>query len=118
MIRWFQTWVRQKMATSTGVAPTNRAPQTNDFPLIDVAHEVLSKESVERGADLRGLQKFGWPLMKRRKNKDQVRAKVKKFLSIPLRSEDAETIIDEITEKITEAAETDPRLSRLFEDSK
>lgn len=106
------------MATSTTAVPTNRAPQTNDFPLIDIAHEVLSKESVERGAELRGLQKFGWPLVKRRKNKEQVRAKVKKFLSIPLRSEDAEMLIDEITEKITEAAETDSRLSRLFGDSK
>lgn len=92
IIKWFQTWLRGRAPVVR--APLLRAPvrKRPESSLWDVAHEVLSKEQT-------------------------IKTKVKKFLSLPLSEAESDDLVDEVTEKISDAAEADPRIHRLFEDS-
>lgn len=108
IIKWFQTWLRGK------TYPADASPK--EKMLVDVAHEVLSKEALEKSQTLKGLEKFGWPFLKRRQKKEKIRSKVRRFLSLSISEEENFEVVDEITEKIAEACEADPEINRLFED--
>ena len=116
IIKWFQTWLRQKQFL-TGSATLTKSQKAVEAHLIDIAHEVLAREALEKSEALKGLEKFGWSIFKKQKKKEQIRSKVKHSLQIPITDEASIELVDEITEKITEAAEADPRFGRLFDDS-
>ncbi len=115
MIRWFQTWLRQKTALTGQTAP-GKTSEENKAVLIDLAHEVLSKEAAEKKESLKGLEKFGWPFFQRRKKRQMIKDKVRKTLDLPVTQEDGEEMVEEITEKIAEVCEADPEMARLFND--
>jgi len=85
--------------------------------LLDIAHEVLAKDALEKKLALSALEKQGWPYLQRQRFTETVRAKVKKFLRWPLDGAEENEMIEEITERITEVAEADPRVNRLFGDA-
>ena len=90
----------------------------SSFPnqaLIDIAHEVLSREALEKKLALSSLEKYGWPLAQRQKFQQKVKAKVKRFLGFSLSKE--EDVAEEVTERITEVAEVDPYYKQLFDDA-
>lgn len=92
-LRWFQTWLRQRTAgTETARVKTPTRASKDRFKLVDLAHEVLKKETIK--------------------------TKVSRFLSLPLSEEENEEMTEEITEKIADACEQDPRLQEFFNDSK
>lgn len=115
IIKWFQTWMKTKAAESSSATPTplRKTPETN---LFDVAHEVLAKEAKEREASLTQFEKYGFPFFHRQRKKQKIKAKVKKFLTIPLAETEADDLVEEVTEKITDAAEADPRINQLFDE--
>lgn len=85
--------------------------------LIDVAHEVLAKEALEKQLALSGLEKYGWPFVQRQRFQQKVKTKVKHFLSFADSDENDSELVDEVTERITEAAEVDSYYKRLFDDA-
>lgn len=113
MIRWFQSWLRQRVV-ETGHTGAPKASEGNKVILLDVAHEVLSKEAAQQKESLKGLERFGWPFLRRQKKKEMIKTKVKNALNLPLTQEDGEEMIEEITEKIAEVCEQDPRVRNLF----
>lgn len=109
-------WLQSVFGPGKTLKPFEVGP-LDSSKLIDVAHEVLAKEAKEKQLALKGFEKYGWPFVQRKKFEQKVRSKVKRFLSIPLTSTEEFEMVDEITEKITETAEADPRYRELFEDS-
>lgn len=85
--------------------------------LLDIAHEVLAKDALEKKLALSALEKQGWPYLQRQRFTDMVRSKVRKFLRLSLDDAEENEIIEEITERITEVAEADQRINRLFGDA-
>lgn len=92
VMRWFQTWLRQRAGVAGGSKAKSSVVPNNRFKLVDLAHEVLRKETIK--------------------------TKVSRFLSLPLSEEENEEMTEEITEKIADACEQDPRLREFFDDSK
>lgn len=113
IIKWFQTWMRTKAAESSSAARSTLS-KAKETSLFDVAHEVLAKEVQERQASLTQFEKYGFPLFHRQRKKQKIKAKVKKFLTIPLAEAEADDLVEEVTEKITDAAEADPKIDLLF----
>ena len=115
IMRWFQTWMRGRLKADESISEE----ETESFhgtKLVDVAHAVLSKEAVEKSRELGRLERWGGVFFRQRRLKRQVREKVKRSLKLPYVGE-SEEMIDEITEKITEAAAMDRRVGRWFDDS-
>ena len=104
IIRRFQGWFRKK----------NAITQKPLDGLIDVAHAVLSEEEMEKSQELGHLEKWGGSLFRRRRLKEKVRAKVAKSMKLP--ADDAENMVEEITEKMTEAALMDPHFESLLDE--
>ncbi len=108
VIRWFQSWLKTK------VTPVAKTPEQN---LMDIAHEVLARDALERNEELKGLEKLGSSVFNQRRKKEKIRSKIKSVLSLPMTEEESFEMVDEITEKIGEVCEADSRMNRLFEKS-
>ncbi len=79
--------------------------------LLDVIHEAIKEEATE----LADLVRAGLPSVRRRNRRERVRQKVKKAIDP---SFEADGLVEEITDRINDAAEFDPYYQRLFQDSK
>jgi hypothetical protein len=93
-------------STDPDVAVRNGAQSEK---LVDIAHEAMRRDAV--GLD--GLIKSGQPAIDRKKIKDRIRKKVKH--SMPKEFDD-EDLVDEVTERIADAAEFDPNFDKMFDD--
>lgn len=97
------------------------APEAEFYPrsrLVDVAYEALRKEALSKTRELKGLEQ-GAALIRRKENlRTRVRTKIKKalFTSFVKEDEDFE-LVDEVTEKIVDAAEADPKWQKLFDNN-
>lgn len=115
IIKWLQSMMgRQTSALDASPIEEEEEITIKERAFFDVAHEVLSREGVERQHSLKGLERYGVPYLERRKLKEQVRRKVKKHLNASMGSSEEEGVVDEVTEKITEAAEADPYYNQMF----
>lgn len=85
--------------------------------LMDIAHEVLAKDALEKKLALSALEKQGWPYLQRQRFTEIVRTKVRKLLRFSFKNGEENEMIEEITERIAEVAEADQRLNRLFGDA-
>lgn len=86
-----------------------------DSKLIDVAHEAMSKKAAEDRATLEALIKMGWPHVEREQFKRKIRKKVWDVVKSDSAFDDSE-IVEEITERLVDAAESDPYYKKMFED--
>ncbi len=108
LIRWLNQAIFghrpevQDQSHSKTLAPKQSA-------LLDVIHEAIKEEA----AELAELVRAGLPTLRRRRQRERVRAKVKKAIAPQLSSD---TIVEEITDRINDVAEFDPYYQRLFED--
>ncbi len=93
---------------------TDAKPLLSDSKLIDIAHEVLAKDALEKQIAFNSLTKQGWPYFKKQQFKERLRAKVRQLLRLPLKDWEEAEVVEEITERVTEVAEVDPYYSRLF----
>jgi len=86
-----------------------------DENVVDLPHYVLTREEAQRQqASLRYLVEAGSPTMRREKLKERVRNKVWGVVRDSFALEDA-TMVEEITERILDAAEMDPHYAKMFE---
>lgn len=112
ILKWLQTVIRgTRDQNHLNLQPPNQAP------LIDVAHEVLSKEALERKLALQVFEKYGTPLLQKQERKIKIRTKIKSLLRIPLTPDEKSDLVDEITERFAEAAEADPFYRQMFGES-
>ncbi|PIR25183.1 MAG: hypothetical protein COV43_06515 [Deltaproteobacteria bacterium CG11_big_fil_rev_8_21_14_0_20_42_23] len=82
---------------------------------VDVPHEVLTQEAAEHYAALEGLKAAGSGSDKRERLKKKVRKKVWDVVTQDFDIED-EQVIEEITERMCEFAESDPDCAKMFEE--
>ena len=90
----------------------DRAKQSREA--IDVAHRAMRAEAARKNEELGGLVKLGTPVMRREKAKKQVRQKVWNVISRNFNVNDPE-MVDEITEKLVDAAEVDARYASMLD---
>jgi len=84
--------------------------EKKETKLIDVAHEVMRKDR----QSLEGLVRVGWPNVNREKFKGKVREKVWDTISGGIDTSDVD-MVEEITERITDASEADPYYREMFD---
>lgn len=87
--------------------------QRKDAKLVDVAHEAMGETSPSDAAELDNLIKMGWPHVQRERVKSKVRSKVWDAVKNGVGAAD-DDMVEEITERIVDAAEADPFYKRLF----
>lgn len=90
----------------TATSGTVNRPKDNQ--MIDVAHEAMRSDAI----DLSKLLTVGQPTIKRRNMKERIRGKVEKHMAPELYDED---LVEEVTEKILDAAEFDPFYREQFD---
>lgn len=76
--------------------------------LLDLANEALRTDA----AKLEDLINVGMPVVNRRKFKDKVKKKVSKIIADEFNDPE---IVEEVTERIVDAAEFDPYYREMFE---
>ena len=111
IIRWLQSIVGTKRSQN-GHYPE----PINTHSLIDVAHEVLYKEALEKKNALKDFEKYGWLFGQQESFRQRVREKVRRFLKFRrFQTDPVEELVEEVTERITEAAQADPYYKKLFD---
>lgn len=106
-------WIKSIVSTppqdlpAGGAAPI-RKQKTRDEELVDVAHEALRTEAEE----LSGLIRMGRPEAERRRLKNKIKSKVKQTIA---KEFDEPEIVEEVTERILNAAEFDPHYREMFD---
>lgn len=85
-----------------------------DSKLIDVAHEAMTNKAAEDRATLEALIKMGWPHVERERFKKKIRQKVWDVVKTDSVFDDSE-IVEEITERLVDAAEVDQYYKSLFD---
>lgn len=86
----------------------------NDSKLIDVAYEAMREKAAADRDTLDALIRMGWPYVQRENFKGKVRKKVWEQVGETFETVD-DDMVEEITERIVDAAESDPFYKRLFE---
>lgn len=117
IIRWLQNVFKDRKELDSSAVSNLKEGKENSGELVDLAHQVLSKEAKERQALLYGLEHFGHHLVRQRRLRQKIKYRVKSALNLPLSSNEEEDIAEEITERFAEVAEVDPFVGRLFLDS-
>lgn len=116
IVRIIQSLINGKSSEVVEQGAIEEAKKRNrEVKFIDVAQEVLNQRAAEKGAELDGMVKFGWPRVKREKFKGSVRKKVWDSVSSSIGSSDDE-MVEEITERIADVAEVDPYYQEMFEE--
>lgn len=114
IIKWLEL-VKGKLPSEGMESPNGSVPTDSASDGVDIAHKVLAQEAQRRHAELEGLVRFGWPIVQREKMKKRVRKKVWEVVAETFRQPD-DTMVEEITERIVEAAENDRTYERAFRD--
>lgn len=107
IIRWIKTWATRGQEKNEDV---NFEPKAK---LSETSRTAMEYQAMEKRDELEGLVKNGWFETRRRGLKARVFKKVwEKVTDAPFFSNDV--IVEEVTDKMTEAAENDPKFRALF----
>lgn len=110
IVKWIQSVAQGAgRAETTAQAAEKHRREKKESRLVDVAHEVMRRDQ----ANLEGLVRMGWPNVQREQFKGKVRRKVWDVISDELGTVDQE-MVEEITERVVDAAEFDTRYRKLF----
>ena len=96
---------RTERVGSTSPVDSKKAKTTG----MDVIHEAIRSDSIE----LNGLVATGQVIFERKKLKEKIRKKVKSTIVSEF---DEADIVEEITDRIMDAAEFDPHYAEMFDD--
>lgn len=107
-------WIKSVVTTPLGgeASPLTQGAQQQkkkDIGFVDVVHEAMHEDA----CDLKSLVTVGQPTIDRRKLKDKIKRRVKGSIATEFDSED---IVEEVTERILDAAEFDPNYREIFEE--
>lgn len=112
VLKWIQSMTRSAgRAEVLQQGAVEKQKDRKETKLVDVAHEVMRKDR----QNLEGLVKVGWPNVTREKFKGKVRKKVWDTISGGIDTSEVD-MVEEITERITDASEADPYYKEMFED--
>lgn len=114
IVKWFHQVISgtSHESTAQGAIEEEKRTRLSRDP-IDVPHRVLSEEAAKRSSELGHLVRSGWPWVKRERVKKKVRQKVWDVVSKNFEFSN-DDMVDEITEKIVDAAEVDPTYQKMF----
>lgn len=111
IMKWIQSIRRpQERAEVLQQGAVEKRKDKKETKLVDVAHEVMRKDN----QSLEGLIRVGWPNVRREKFKGKVRSKVWDAISGGVDTSDVD-MVEEITERITDASEADPYYREMFD---
>ena len=113
ILKWIQSSGAGAEAMAAKAKDDEERKSRKDSGLVDLAHEALVRRAAKDKNALDGLVRMGVPAVKREMLKGKVRGKVWDVVgsgSLPADSE----MVEEITERITDAAESDPFYKRMF----
>lgn len=107
-------WIKSVVTTPSGgetspLAQGAQQKKKREVGFVDVVQEALRKDA----KDLEGLVTIGQPAVDRRKMKEKIKRRVKGSIA---KEFDAEDIVEEVTERILDAAEFDPNYRDIFEE--
>jgi len=112
VLKWIQSMTRPTgRAEVLQQGAVENRKNKKETKLVDVAHEVMRKDR----QSLEGLVKVGWPNVKRDKFKGKVRRKVWDTITGGIDTAEVD-MVEEITERITDASEADPYYREMFDD--
>lgn len=115
ILKWIRSVVEGQGTEAIQQGAVELEKQRKETKLIDVAHEALTRKAAEDCADLEGLVKYGWPKVQREKFKGSVRKKVWDLVKRNFGAED-DDVVEEVTERIVDAAEIDPYYQKIFDE--
>ena len=105
----------ESAAVTQKAAEVSERQKRRDENVVDLPHYVLTQEDAQRQqTELRYLVQVGSPFMRREQLKERVRGKVRRVVRDSFALEDAK-MVEEITERIVDAAEMDPHYLQMFE---
>ena len=112
ILKWVRsmTGAARTNATEQAAADESKAKQKRDAKLFDVAHEAMRRDR----ESLEGLVKLGVPNAQREQMKGKVKKKVWDAVTEGFEAVDGD-MVEEITERIADAAEADPFYKRMFD---
>ncbi len=114
ILKWIQSMGNGAESRAAKEADDEERRTRKESRLVDVAHEALVSRAARDRASLDGLIRFGAPHMEREKLKAKVRRKVWDVVEEGSAPADP-SMVEEITERIADAAEADPFYKRLFD---
>lgn len=110
ILKWIQSVLvggQTNTKISANEAQNIRKPNSN--VMIDVAHEAMRSDAEH----LNGIINHGQPVIERKKLKEKIKKTVKGKV---LKEFDESDLVEEVTERILDAAEFDPYYKEKFED--
>ena len=111
LLKWIQSVLTTPHeAAKEGSAPVSRnLARSKDPELLDIIHEAMRVDANE----LDQLLNIGQPNIERKKQKERIKVKVKKAVA---KEFDDSDLLEEVTERIADAAEFDPYYKDLFDE--
>ncbi len=113
IFKWIQSVRGKGEAAAIEQAGDAERRRRRDAKLVDVAHEAMVRRQDQQ--KLEGLIKRGWPHVQREEFKGKVRQKVWDTVRGSYGVSDDDEMVEEITERVVDAAEADPFYKRLFD---
>ncbi|MBI2343137.1 MAG: hypothetical protein HYV02_02185 [Deltaproteobacteria bacterium] len=109
IIRWLNTVLfgQRRPEISEKPIDSNKIGSHEARGLLDVIHEAIKSEAVE----LSQLLRVGRPSAQKRRRDERIRKKVKHAIDPQF---DDDTLVEEITAKISDATDVDPYYQHLF----
>lgn len=114
ILKWIQSMGTGAEAMAAKAKDDEERKGRKDAGLVDLAHEALVRRAARDKNALDGLVRLGMPNVRREQMKGKVRGKVWGVVGSGTLPADSE-MVEEITERIVDAAETDPFYKRLFD---
>lgn len=115
ILKWIQSMGSGATLKASEQGDEEERKARRDSKLIDVAHEALIERAANDHATLKALAKLGMHGVKREQFKGKVRKKVFDVVSEESGFPADEGMIEEITERIVDAADADPFYKKLFD---
>lgn len=112
VLKWIQSTTSHVRPETAQQAANEeyKAKEKKESKLIDVAHEVMRKDQ----DNLNGLVRIGLSNVKREKLRGKVRKKVWEVVSEGFGTADSDDMVEEITERMVDAAENDPYYKKMI----
>lgn len=114
ILKWIQSMTPGSEAQAARQKDEEERKSRGESKLVDVAHEALARSASEDRQTLGELVRFGLPHVERQRFKGKVREKVWDVVSEGFGAAPSD-MIEEITERIVDAAEADPFYKRMFD---
>lgn len=115
ILKWVQSMGQGANSKATEQADEEDRKVRKDAKLIDVAHEALAERAANDHATLEALARLGMPQIRREQFKGKVRRKVFDVVSEEASLPTDPDMVEEITERIVDAADADPFYKKLFD---